>query len=241
MYKIFTQNKLAWSILFFGILCRVAQYCSNRSFWADEAGRALDIKKYSFMELLQIKGFLVTKIYTAPYGFHAMQKLTFTFMGDSEYALRLFPLICGLISLFLYKKIVDWFIPEKSGLIALGLFAISHHLIFYSSEVIPYSSDVLFTLVIFILLKHIKCNQLNFTKVISIGLLGGTSLWFSSPVIFILAGGGFILMIEKIGKRDRVQLFHLIGIGFIWLISFLMYYMISLRHFTNDPSLLDYI
>lgn len=240
MYKFLTENKMAFSIIFFGVICRITQFLSNRSFAFDEVLRVLELKKYSFIELLQVKGFVATKINPAPYGFLLIQKLGFIFMGDSEYALRLFPFICGLLSLFLYKKIINWFVSTKASLIALSFFAISHHLIFYASEVKPYSSDLLVTLLIFILLKHIYLKELNFSKIIVFGFLGGVSIWFSFPAVFILAGGGFSLMMEKIWNRDLKKFVYISGICTIWLISFLAYYFLSLRYFTADLSLSNY-
>jgi len=125
-------------IICFGIVLRLRQYLFNRSLWLDEALLTLNIISRSFLELLQPLDYRQG----APIGFLFLEKLAVQLFGNSEYVLRLFPFLCGIISLFLFYKVATHYINIKAVLIALGLFAISGWLVYYSSEVKQYSSDV---------------------------------------------------------------------------------------------------
>ena len=84
-----------WVIISFGIVLRLWQYVYNRSLWHDEARNALDIVNQSLLELIE-KG-----TYTAPVGFLIVEKMFIQIFKNSDYIFRLFPLLCGIISLFL--------------------------------------------------------------------------------------------------------------------------------------------
>ena len=71
-----------------------------------------------------------------------VQRASVQLFGPNEYALRLFPLLCGLASLFLFYYLAKKCLNRKAVPIAIALFAILLPLIYYSSEAKQYSSDV---------------------------------------------------------------------------------------------------
>ena len=92
---------LLWGIVGFGITLRIVQYFHNRSLWLDEAMLGLNIINRSFAQLLMPLDYNQV---CAPIGFLLTEKLFVELFGPSEYALRLFPFLCGLISLFLFVR-----------------------------------------------------------------------------------------------------------------------------------------
>ena len=121
--------KIAWIIIGFGILIRLIQYLYNRSLWADEAVLALNIVNRSYLELLQPLDY----DQAAPIGFLLVEKLAVQLFGNNEYALRLFPLFSGIISLLLFYQLAKRFIPKAAIPIALALFASLNYLVYYAS------------------------------------------------------------------------------------------------------------
>ena len=76
------------------------------------------------------------------------EKFLVDLLGKNEYALRLFPLIAGIASIFLFWKLSERVLHKAVVPIAMLFFVSSRSLLYYSCEVKPYSTDVFFTLVI---------------------------------------------------------------------------------------------
>jgi 4-amino-4-deoxy-L-arabinose transferase-like glycosyltransferase len=126
-----------------GIFLRLVQYGSNRSLWLDEAMVANGIAARSFAELLN-----PLSVGLSPPGFLLGTKAAVLLFGDYEYALRLLPLLAGLASVPLFAALARRCLGQAGALFALLVFAFSPFLVYYASEVKPYSGDVLATLLV---------------------------------------------------------------------------------------------
>lgn len=223
---LFNSNKLPWIIIFIGIALRLVRYLYNPSLWFDESDTAIDIISRTLADLINPSPDWSIKY---PYGFLIIEKLATQFFGNSEYALRLFPFVSGIISLFLFYKIAGHYLRPKAVLIALGLFAILDPLIYYSSELKPYSSDLTFALLIYIASIYIESRKLNVPRIILHGILGAIIVWFSHPSIFVLAGTGSILSIYSLSRKEWSRLAGLLTISLMWALSFIACYFIYIK------------
>ena len=59
---------------------------------------------------------------------------------------RLFPLVCGLVSVFLMRGAARRYLDRHAVPIAVGLFALGDHLLYYSAEIKQYSCDLMLAL-----------------------------------------------------------------------------------------------
>lgn len=227
-------EKVVWFIIGFGVVVRVAQYVWNRSLWADEAVLALNIVNRSFWGLVQPLDY----DQGAPLGFLMVEKLAVEVFGDNEYALRLFPLICGVVSLVLFYQLAKRFIQDWGLAIALGLFASLHYLVYYSSEVKQYSSDVAIALFCTLLSLRLLSKKLGIYDVIILSLGGAIAIWFSHPAIFVLAGVGGSCFLLKLAKKAAINLANYLIIYGSWIISFVAFYFISIKNLSSDEDLL---
>jgi hypothetical protein len=91
-------SRLIWFSVALGALLRLVQYLRNRSLWLDESSLALNILHRSYSGLLEPLDYHQG----APVGFLMLEKLAVRSLGAGEYALRLAPLVAGLVSLFLF-------------------------------------------------------------------------------------------------------------------------------------------
>ncbi len=132
------------TILILGVILRVTQYLINRSLWYDEALLALNILHHPFSETFQPLRYHQG----APIGFLLLEKLAVVLAGKSEMGLRIIPLIAGISALFLFWYVARLYVSPKAVPVALLLFALCPALVYYSSEVKQYSSDVAVTLVL---------------------------------------------------------------------------------------------
>ncbi len=233
----YDSKQLLWVIICFGIVLRLAQYLSNRALWLNEAYLALNIVNRSFSELLQP----LDPFQAAPIGFLIVEKLLVQIFGNSEYVLRLFPFLCGIISLFLFCRLATHYIATKAVPIALGLFAVSDSLIYHSSEVKQYSSDVVIgLLLLYVAAIYIQSERLTTSRIALFGAIGAIAIWFSHPAVFILAGVGASLALFCLGAKEWPRIARLSIIYSIWILSFAACYFVSLRDLSHHERLLSH-
>jgi hypothetical protein len=229
---LYKSDKLPWVIIGYGIILRIVQYLHNRSLFLDEArDTVVGILGRSFADLLAPPPAIFTP--TPPLGFFVIEKLAVQFLGDSEYALRLYPLMAGVISLFLFYYVAKQYIKPGALLVALILFATLEPLIYYSSSIRPYSSDIASALLIYTAAIYINSKRLNMLRIAFFGILGAIVIWFSSPSVFILAGVGTVFALFSLIKREWERLGSLLIIYLCWVLSFAACYFIYLDNFTN--------
>ena len=127
--NLFSPQKLSWIIIGFGIAIRLVQYLYNRSLWADEAVLALNIVNRSYLELLQPLDY----DQGAPIGFLWIEKLAIQLFGNNEYALRLFPLLSSILSIFIFYKLAKIFLRLEAVPIALAFFVSLNYLLYFAT------------------------------------------------------------------------------------------------------------
>lgn len=227
----------SWLIICLGVVLRLAQYLFNRSLWLDESLLALNITNRSFSELLEPLDYYQG----APVGFLILEKLAIQAFGNNDYVLRLLPFLSGIISLFLFYQVARRLIQPQSVPLALGLFAISGPLIYYSSEVKQYSSDVAIALLLlYAVLDLVQSSNLNASRIALYAVLGAAAIWFSHPATFVLAGAGASLTLLDLSRREWARIRRLSMIYLLWALSLVAFYFVSLRDLCSNDVLLDY-
>ena len=88
-------------ILAFGTVFRLCQYFADRQLWMDEVSLAENLREKSLAELFGPLLFMQL----APAGFLVVEGLVVRVLGFSRLALRLFPLVCGIVSLGLFATV----------------------------------------------------------------------------------------------------------------------------------------
>jgi hypothetical protein len=227
---------LAWGILAFGALLRLTQYLANRSLWLDEAMLALNIVNRSFRELLKPLDYAQG----APVGFLMLERAAVQALGPGEYALRLFPFVCGMASLFLFYRLAKQVISANAVPVALGLFASSAPLIYYASEAKQYSSDAAIAMLLSSTAVSYASAKSTLGRSAAFGLLGGAAVWFSHPSVFVLAGIGMSLALCCPAEERWSRIRNLVIPCTMWAVSLGTCYLLFLRHLSNNRFLLRY-
>jgi hypothetical protein len=230
-----TSKYLGWGIILLGIVLRLRQYLLNRSFWADEASLAVNIVTRNFSELTH----LLDYHQAAPIGFLFIEKLLIILFGNHDYVLRLFPLFAGILAIYLIYKIARTSFGAF-GLFAVSMFSISWWLVHYSSELKQYTSDMTVALLLVYLAGNCLRERIETKNFLTLGIVGAFVIWISHPSVFILAGIGLVLFLEKLTRKDYASWYWILGIGLAWLTSFGLEYLISLRHIVADAYLINY-
>jgi len=225
---------LSWVIILVGIVLRFRQYLSDRSLWADEASLAYNLAHRTFWGLTQPLDFEQG----APIGFLFIEKLLVVAFGNIDQVMRLFPLFSGIVSVYLICRIAQAQIT--GGLFAGSLFAISWYPIYYSSELKQYSGDVMTGLLMVFLAGRCLKAGASHRDFLILGVGGAIAIWISHPSAFILAGVGLALLAAALTRVRPVPIAWLAGMGIVWVASFGMQYLVSLRHLVADDYLQDY-
>ena len=214
-------------ILCCGVLLAIIQFIYNRSLWLDEAYLSLNIIRKTHFELLRPLEF----IQVSPILFLQVEKLFSEIVPNSEFGLRLFPLISYLISLFLFYRIVKIIFQNQYAVIlALSLFAFNTTLIYFSNEVKQYITDVLvLTWVYYFILSK---KQVEKYYHIQLGLIGAAGIFLSNVAPIILCTAGVYLLHDR--YRNKLKLIpNLMTTGVIWTCTFVVYYLVFIH---NHPS-----
>jgi hypothetical protein len=214
-----------WTIpllMLVAVALRLREYLANRSLWVDEAMLSLNIVHRDFAQLWHPLGYHQG----APVGFLMIERLSIRMFGNTEYVLRLFPLLAGIASIFLFYLLAKRFLSGAVLPLALALFAISPSLIYYASEVKQYSSDVAIALLLLYLASA--------DRVLLLGILGAIAIWFSHPAVFVMAGICTLLLLRDWRNWKSLLAIALSGS------SVAFCYVVLLRPLSHDTSLLAY-
>ena len=224
------------ALLLLGVVLRLRQYLSGRSLWLDEAMLALNIVDRDFARLFQPLDY----DQGAPIGFLLVEKVLNLFFGDHEFVFRLFPFIAGVAALGLFYLLLQHTTSGFGLLAGLALFSLGPELIYYSSEVKQYIVDVTVTITLLLLAMPLLENRAEKKDYIYLGLAGVLSLWFSHPVLFVLAGLGIGLFIQALGQHNRSKMSTILLVGVIWLVNLRLLYLVSLKGLSQNTFLLEY-
>jgi len=234
--RLLTSRRLVWLIIGLGILLRLASYSHNPSLWLDEISLASNIENGSYSGFLEP----LKRHQAAPVGFLILERVAVQAFGDSEYVFRLVPLLAGLLSLFLFYLLCKRFFAPIALIIALGFFAVGSRLIYYSSEVKQYSSDVAIALALLLAAVNIDSNVISWQRAVLFGSLGAIAIWFSHPAVLVLAGLGTVLILRHRYERSWSK-FALFAIApSMWAASFVASYVFVLRVTSGSDYMEEY-
>lgn len=212
-------------IIAFGILLRLVRYLADRSLWLDESLLTLNLLHRSYAELLEPLDFGQG----APTGFLMLQKLSIDLFGDAEWALRLFPLLAGILSLLLFFAVARRLLAARAVPLALLLFATVEPFVRYSAEAKQYGFDVAIALALFyVFLLVVGAGRLTPGRAAVLGLAGAVAVWLSYPAVFVLAGIALASAVAVARSRDRRGAAMLAAAAGSWAVSFLAVYLLSL-------------
>ncbi len=198
-----------------GIALRLWQYLANSSLWIDEAALARNIINRPPAALLQPLDYAQV----APPGFLLSEKAAVALLGSSEWVLRLLPLLCGLFVIVLFWRVAariltGWAVPYAVGLVALGT-----PLVYFSSQVKQYSSDMAATVAVIWVVLWLRQSPPDVRKTLVAAGAGVAAAWFSYPAMFILAGTGAALAVSAMTGGRRAEYRRLLVVGAAWAVS----------------------
>ena len=179
------------SFVALGIVLRVSAYLIDFPLWWDEALVAVNFLRRGYLDLLRpLDGGQV-----APLVFLWAELSVVKLLGFSEWSLRLFPMLCGVASVPLFRAVADRALPSRASLIALAIFAVSVHPIRHSADLKPYSADLLAALILQWLAIRWLDDSGRSPRLWVLVLMVPLALLSSHTAIFVAAGVGIALIV----------------------------------------------
>ncbi len=173
---------LVFAIVAVGIAVRLAIYLQNRSLWIDEALLAVNLVERSYGGLLS----RLDCMQVAPPLFLLISRLIHVLWGQLEYSLRLLPLVCSCLSLWLMGRVLLRTTSRFFALCVLSMLAIGPSHIEWATSFKHYASDELSA--VLVLMAAIAWERLSrWTRYIVAAALPAL-VWLSYTSIFVLLG-----------------------------------------------------
>ncbi len=176
-----------WALLALGLAARVVRYLLCFPLWQDEAFLCVNFLDRGYLDLMQG----LDNYQVCPLLFLWVQLSVVKLFGFSEYTLRLYPLACGVGSLFLFRHLAGRLLKGTALLVAVGVFSVSYSLIRHSVDAKPYGSDVFVSLVMLTLLIEWKLRGHDARWLWGLTAFVPVAVGLSYPAVFI--GGGISL------------------------------------------------
>ncbi len=218
-------DTLTWAFVVLGIGVRLVRYGCNFPLWGDESFVAINFLARGYRALLepldygQISALL----------FLWIERFVVLHFGFSEWTLRMFPFVCGVASVLLFRHVAAQVVRGVPLLLGVAIFAVSFHPIRHAAEVKPYASDLLVALVLLALaLQWRRAPDRSLWLWLLVAVVP-IALALSHPALF-MAGGvslGLTPQVWRRGRSSRWVPFLLLQVVIVG--SFLLLYVVSTR------------
>ncbi|HET6846972.1 MAG TPA: hypothetical protein VFH29_09055 [Anaerolineales bacterium] len=216
---------LAAVIFLVGAAVRLRMYLSGRSLWNDEAALAVNIVHRGLFGLFPPLEFRQV----TPVGFLMLVKILESLLGNTEFVLRLIPLLAGLCVMPVAFVLARRWSSGTTPWLSLALVAVAPALLYYSSEFKQYSTDALAALIL--LLAGAACvhESAKSASLIRLGVASLVLSWISFPAIFVLGAVFGTLGLSYAIHRDWPRLRLSLGIALLLGLNFGLLYFSSMR------------
>lgn len=229
----FINNLTVKAVALFGALLATVQFLYNRSLWGDEAMLAINFIERDFSGLLDPLSYKQT----APILFLFTEELFSLIIPNSEYGLRIFPLICYLGSIYYFILIIKKiFNKEVLVVAAISLFVFNYFFIYYASEVKQYMVDVFFSnLFIYILINK---KDYLFKNTWKLFLMGFLAILYSNIAPILLATTGICMLTDITAIRKNIKKILICAVSLF--IVFAGYYVLFVSKIKSQEFLIYY-
>jgi len=226
-------RNLVTALVMLGVALRVWAYAGNPPLWLDDILVARNVTGKSLADLLT-RPLELDQV--APHGFLLVEKLAVLAFGGTELALRLFPFLCAVGGVFLFRSLAEralegWAVPFGMGLYAIGIPLIKH-----GAELKQYETDATAAVGLTLLALWLESRESSTRQLVLAGLVGFAIIWFSQPSVIVMGGIGLALAVEWATSRDRrIGRLLLVTIP-MWAVASAVAILVGFRSMTPSTS-----
>jgi hypothetical protein len=237
-----TVETWTWLAVAVGVIFRLRDFAAFRRLYMDEASLLANLEKLPVFDFRTV----LTEYQLAPPAFLVLERLMVRLPWNNVPEARLLPLVCGIASMFLFRSTTRRYLTPHAVPIATGLFALADWLIYYSSEIKQYSCDLMLTLIAMRLVAGTGSGSdsspvpstgpptLTPRYLLTIAGFGIVGVWFSYPLVLVLAGVGTYLIAVAAHRKAWGRFLGLAAIGMAWVSSAAACYVVSHRILSKE-------
>lgn len=217
---------VAMGMILLGAILRLVVYLQNRNLFIDEANVARNIYERDLAGLMQPLSY---EQYAPPVFLWVVKGCALV-LGYAEYVLKLYPLLCGMLSLWLLYRVLALMEVRRAGWYPMVLFATGAIYLRYATELKQYSSDVMVALALVWLALITDILTLRPVRFVVLWILcGSLAVWSAMPAVFVLAAVGVYYFACLLHGRSWERWWLLALPSLLWLLQFGAYYFAILQ------------
>ena len=186
------------------------------SFWLDEILLGRNIVGLPLGDLLTRPLYLDQ---VAPRGFLLAERAAVALLGDTELVQRLFPFLCAIAGVFLFRRLAERMLDGWAVPFAVALYAVAIPLIRYSAEVKQYAVDATAAILLLLLALDLRERDSSAGRLAVAGVIGFLLPWVSQAAVIVMAGIGAALALRWLTARDPRDRRVLLGVMPVWALA----------------------
>ncbi len=187
-----------WCFLLFGVVIRLVRFFLVHPLWSDESFVAVNLLGRGYLDLLDPLDYQQV----CPVFFLWVELTAVKVLGFSEWSLRLWPMACGITSLFVFKHLAGRLMKGLPLLMAVAIVAVAVNPIRHAGEVKPYSGDFLASTVLIALVVEWWRRPERSTWLWVLAGATPLAIGFSLPSAFVI-GGISLAISTSVGRESR--------------------------------------
>ena len=177
---------------------------------------------------------------SAPWLFLFGERGAAMLLGPNELALRLLPLIAGILLPWIVWRTASKLADRETGIIAAAIAALSPLLLYYSNEVKPYGTDALVSATLVFVTLRVLENAADRRRWFVLLFAGGVGLVAAFPAAFILPACWAALVASTNVRRSPQARRMLSATAVAWAATLALPYLLVIRRATSDAFLTTY-
>lgn len=229
LYRGLTAPRTLTVLVLVGVILRLWAYLADTALYLDEILLSHNILNLPLVDLLT-RPLALDQV--APLGFLLVERCAVTMFGHNEFALRLFPFLCAILSLLLFRRLAERTLTGAGPAVALFAFAIGFPFIRYAVVVKQYELDVLAAVVLMLIACNLRDGPATTKRLILFGLAGFAVISFSQASVLVMAGLGLAFAVDWLLSRDRNALRALLTTVPLWAAASIVAVIIGIRSMT---------
>jgi len=216
-------------------LC-VQAYLQQHSLFIDEARLLENVLSRRWSELTDP----LTQGQAAPVGFLYLLKLSIAWVGENKLGFRAVPMVGGVASMFLFWGLMRRLVRGWPAWLGMAVFASGSWTVYYAQQTKQYTVELAVALALLCLLEGVARRGLTAWRLAGLAVAGAVATWLSVTAVIVLAGCGAVLLVMAIRGKRPAMVGAVLGVGVLWVGSFLVQYVLVLNDYSDDEFLANY-
>lgn len=228
LYRALTAPRTLTILVLIGVILRFWAYLADTALYLDEILLSYSILDLPLADLTRP----LPLDQVAPLGFLLVERCSVTIFGHNEFALRLFPFVCAIVSLILFRRLAERVLTGVGPTVALFVFAIGFPFIRYAVVVKQYELDVMAAILLMLIAFNLRERRTTTKRLLLFGLVGFAVISLSQASVLVMAGLGFAFAVDWLMSRDENALRALLFTVPLWAAASVLAVIIGVRSMT---------